>query len=254
MATIKGPRLNYYGEVIKFYAELKALCEKLKEYPKDSPDKKKTRNYILRQELGKKNEQIKQFFENSFKETQDMDLDVQDLFRGILLPFDDTTRVDDNFNNIIVNIIPEYSMCFSTKARVPIKIVVECITVFECKKWSQLYREEAKSQLQEFSIFEGDDQNIISPKSTESPLGNRPRGISSGNLDSASKDKEEIDKKKLLKKRTFIGKKSSLIREKLKINTSNQVSFLTPSSKRVYSSNNLINCLLIVKLLLSTPH
>ena len=187
LAQIKGPRLNYYNEIINFYADLKALCEKLKEYPKDSPDKKKTRNYILRQELGQRNEKIKQFFENSFKETKDMDNDLQDLFRGILLPFDDTTRVDDNFNNIIVNILPEYSMCFSTKARVPIKIVVECITVFECKKWSQLYREVHNQNPAEFSILEEE----ALPSSPDNRT--RLRGQSTGNEKSA-KNKEEIEK------------------------------------------------------------
>ncbi|MCQ2821313.1 MAG: hypothetical protein MJ252_28975, partial [archaeon] len=173
LSLIKRLRVNYYNEIIDFYSSLKSLCEKLKEFPKEHPDKKQTRNYILRQELSQMNGRIKQFFEASFQETKDLDNDFQDLFRGIILPFDDTTKVDDNFNNIIVNIIPEHSMCFSTKARVPIKIVVESITVFECKKWSQLYLEESRSQMGELSVMDGEDQQkdgAFSPSPKESQL------------------------------------------------------------------------------------
>ena len=33
-------------------------------------------------------------------------------------------------------------MCFSTKARVPVKLVVECIRMGECKDWNEKYIKE----------------------------------------------------------------------------------------------------------------
>lgn len=39
----------------------------------------------------------------------------------------------------IVRFIPDQSFCFSTKARVPVKLCAEYIKVKECSKWDELY-------------------------------------------------------------------------------------------------------------------
>ena len=48
----------------------------------------------------------------------------------------------DEHNSIIVRIIPDYCFCFSTKARVPVKLVVETVRVKECCEWDHLYIKE----------------------------------------------------------------------------------------------------------------
>lgn len=54
------------------------------------------------------------------------------------MPFDDSPSTMDEYNSLIVRIIPEYSFCFSTKARVPVKMTVETVRVIECQYWDEL--------------------------------------------------------------------------------------------------------------------
>lgn len=57
----------------------------------------------------------------------------------MVLPFDDSNSTKDDFNTLIVSFLPEYSITLSTKARVPVKITVECIRALECEYWDELY-------------------------------------------------------------------------------------------------------------------
>jgi len=67
---------------------------------------------------------------------------IKNFYYGIILPFDDYPSTLDEHNSLIVRIIPDYCFCFSTKARVPVKIVVETVRVKECSDWEKLYIKE----------------------------------------------------------------------------------------------------------------
>ena len=145
-AINKDLRQRYYMEVLDFYSKLKILCDRLKDYPKECEDKTNTRNYVLRNELGKLRNEIHKMNEKYSKDDLEASIYIKNFFRGIFLPFDDIYTVEDEYNNLIVNILPQYSMCFSTKARVPVKIVVECLRLFECVEWDKLYNTTLESQ------------------------------------------------------------------------------------------------------------
>ena len=126
----KQIRLNYFNICIDFYMKLKNMCEDLRNFEKGEKRKNELNNF-----LNKFNDEIINQ-RNEFKDN----LKFSCLFYGIILPFNDTKSTNDNDNNLIVRIIPEYSFCFSTKERVPTKICVECVKVNECKKWEKLYK------------------------------------------------------------------------------------------------------------------
>lgn len=63
-------------------------------------------------------------------------------FKGLILPFDNIKDNGDEDIFIITRFLPNHSFCFSTKARVPIKISVECIKLSDCKNWETLYNGE----------------------------------------------------------------------------------------------------------------
>jgi hypothetical protein len=133
----KKYRLNYFDIVNKFYNDLKQMCEKLKEFPKDSKDKpNNTRNEVLKKYIMSFNAAISLLD----KDMEDVaNPTVRGFYKGYILPFDDSQSTMDDCNTMIVNILPEYSFCFSTKARVPVKITVETIKVLECVYWDELY-------------------------------------------------------------------------------------------------------------------
>ena len=60
---------------------------------------------------------------------QSCDVVTNFFYEGILLPFDDNIDSSDGFCDIIVKFIPELSMCYHSKARVPILLTVECVKV-----------------------------------------------------------------------------------------------------------------------------
>jgi len=69
------------------------------------------------------------------------------LFRGFILPFDDNLSTIDEYNTLIVNFLPEHTFCFSTKDRVPVKLTVETIKVFEAEFWDDLIIEEEENPI-----------------------------------------------------------------------------------------------------------
>lgn len=85
------------------------------------------------------------------------------LFRGFILPFDDNVSTIDEYNTLIVNFLFEHSFCFSTKARVPVKLTVETIKVFEAEFWDDLIiKEEEKPDSNMNDIkYQDDGKSII---------------------------------------------------------------------------------------------
>ena len=117
---VKQCRLSYFDICIDFYSSLKYMCEDLKNYDKENGDRKNKLKRCIEDFNLKLSEQRinnEEFLKN------------YPSFFGIILPFNDTSSIDDIDSNFIVRLIPEECFCFSTKARVPTKICAECITV-----------------------------------------------------------------------------------------------------------------------------
>ena len=193
----KQIRLNYFNICIDFYMKLKNMCEELKNFEKGEKRKNALNNFLI-----KFNEEIINQ-RNEFKDN----LKFSSLFYGIILPFNDTKSTNDNDNNLIVRIIPEYSFCFSTKERVPTKICVECVKVNECKKWEKLFKnndnnntinEEDSSSINNNNIYNTIpiNKDSISNKSSNNINFNRESKISSLKNDSiriSNFDKEHFE-------------------------------------------------------------
>ena len=117
---VKQCRLSYFDMCIDFYSSLKYMCEDLKNFDKENGDRKNKLKRCIEDFNLKLSEQRinnEEFLKN------------YPSFFGIILPFNDTSSIDDIDSNFIVRLIPEECFCFSTKARVPTKICAECITV-----------------------------------------------------------------------------------------------------------------------------
>lgn len=140
----KELRQKYFDKCQDFYQQLKSMCEKLKNFPKESnrPNNRNAilKDYIFMYNLNLDNLKIEMGLEKDHSSI------VKNFYKGIILPFDDSYSTLDEHNSIIVRIIPDYAFCFSTKARVPVKLSVECIRVIECCKWEELYINEEKQQ------------------------------------------------------------------------------------------------------------
>jgi hypothetical protein len=139
----KEYRLNYFDKVMRFYHDLRIMCEKLKDIPKENiVNPTQSRNPVMRGYLRSFNNVIR----NLVSKVIDPNVNavIKGLFKGFILPFDDSNSTLDENNTLIVNFLPEYSFCFSTKARVPVKITAETIKVKECVDWDELYIPDVK--------------------------------------------------------------------------------------------------------------
>jgi predicted DNA-binding antitoxin AbrB/MazE fold protein len=150
-AINKELRLQYFDITVDFYQKLKEMCEKLREFPKES-NKANNRNNIMRNYAYVFNFNIENTRAEHFKKEK-LSLSsnnstsflkenfsiIKAMFNGIILPFDDSISTLDEHQSIIVRFIPEHSFCFSTKMRVPVKLCVECLRADECLKWESLY-------------------------------------------------------------------------------------------------------------------
>ena len=93
-------RANYYNICIKFYQSLKNMCEKLKDYPKTSTDNKNDRKYVLNYFLTEKNKKILNLIKTEgLDETSNV---VQGLYRGYILPLNDSDTILDDECYVIV--------------------------------------------------------------------------------------------------------------------------------------------------------
>lgn len=143
--TLKESRVHYYYRCLEFYDNLRGICLLLFNYPikKEDNVNKITRNQALEKFIHFFNVEM----ENIRKENYMMvmmnkkeNIVNEDLIynKGFLLPFSNPKSDLDCNSYIIVNIIPEYSFCFNTKARVPIKLCCECIELEECDNFYSL--------------------------------------------------------------------------------------------------------------------
>jgi hypothetical protein len=135
----KEYRLTYFDKVMRFYHDLKGMCEKLKDFPRENKiNPKQSRKGVLNSYLNSFNANIKLLSNTEIPEHATNPTTVG-LYKGYILPFDDAVSTSDESNSLIVNFLPEYSICFNSKARVPVKITVETIRVLECVYWDDLY-------------------------------------------------------------------------------------------------------------------
>jgi hypothetical protein len=135
----KEYRLTYFDKVMRFYHDLKGMCEKLKDFPKENKlYPRQTRKGVLNSYLNSFNSNIKQLWNTQIPD-HSTNATTLGLFKGYILPFDDAVSTSDESNSLIVHFLPSYSNCFSSKARVPVKITIETIRVLECVYWDELY-------------------------------------------------------------------------------------------------------------------
>ena len=125
---LKQFRFGYFNQCIKFYKDLKLLCEHLKNQLKEQ------RNTILKGWVNSINRKIANLC-TSEKEIEKADKEIRGMYRGIILPFDDSETISNSNCNVIINILPENSFCISTKARVPVRLLFECASVKDCGDW-----------------------------------------------------------------------------------------------------------------------
>lgn len=125
---LKQFRFGYFNQCIKFYKDLKLLCEHLKNQLKEQ------RNTILKGWINSINRKIANLC-TSEEEIEKADKEIRGMYKGIILPFDDSGTISNSDCNIIINILPENSFCISTKARVPVRLLFECASVKDCGNW-----------------------------------------------------------------------------------------------------------------------
>lgn len=152
----KQNKLNYHYEVMKFYSELKTLCEELKCVPKGKCSFH-NKDKLLKEKLYCINHKINNLYLNYFDDNIETNEQSKCIFRGIVLPISDD-YIEDEKCFIIIRILPEYSSCFTTKERVLIKIVCECIRIEDCDKWKELHNE-YNTKLNENDITENSKTN-----------------------------------------------------------------------------------------------
>jgi phosphatidylinositol 4-kinase len=159
---------NYFNKCIIFYKDVKLICEKLKNYPKeDIYNPKNERKNVLKVFLKNLNKRIHLMY----NEEEDIKLAksvIKGLYRGIILPFDDSKSTEDEDCNLIVNLNIENSCCLSTRARVPCKIVFECVNVKDLINFDNYYIDNIEDDKNRNSTDSGDgiienqnDNNIL---------------------------------------------------------------------------------------------
>ena len=111
----KGYRLNQFDNTIVFYAKIKNLCKKLKTI-KEKKENKDINNLNNQNDLNLRRDYLIKNLKNF------------NPFIGYILPF------EKYGNYFIVRFLSEYSICFSTKERVPIKLTMELISLNEIKE------------------------------------------------------------------------------------------------------------------------
>ena len=158
-------RANYYNICIKFYQNLKNICEKLKEFPIESYEPKKERKNILKIFLNNQNKKISKLIEtDGLNEASSV---VQGFYRGYILPFNDTDSILDEECNIIVKFDNKYCQCLNTKARVPCKILFEVVKVKDLKNWDEYSLENYSTREGRLSTFNSIQNFLYKNKSNK---------------------------------------------------------------------------------------
>ena len=172
-------QVNYYYRCLEFFENLKRLCLILFNYPinlEENPTgKKMTRKTALKEFIKLFNEDMdfmrgeeydkmkKEERINKKKKTNNTKYKESKFNKGFILPFNNDISNADEHAMIIVNILPEYSAPFSTKARVPIKLTCECIELGEAENehFFELYdNNKFFEKHNENIIIKDDDDNI----------------------------------------------------------------------------------------------
>jgi phosphatidylinositol 4-kinase len=144
---MKESNVNYYLSCLDFYNNLQKLCILLYNYPINAKENEISRDKVLKEFIKYINEDIqtmrKENYISIMKHTNQQYIynKKRKYNKGYLLPFDNPISNSDKHSYIIVNIIPEYSLCFNTKERVPIKLCCECIEMNECEDFYSLYND-----------------------------------------------------------------------------------------------------------------
>ena len=147
-SIFKEFKLKYFDYVFNFYKKLEDLCSKLKNTSKNN------RNDVLKEQLIKYNKRIKDVKRKNMENIpQSIDLVMNYFYEGILLPFNDDADTSDGYCNIIVKFIPELSMCYHSKARVPILLTVECVKLFEIHEKEKLKEDEEIEKIYSFNTI-----------------------------------------------------------------------------------------------------
>ena len=144
-SIIKESKLNYFDYVFKFYDNLNNLCKTLKDTSKSERDE------LLKKQLIKYNKKIKNEKKKSQSNMPQLGLTINYFYEGILLPFNDDIDTSDSHCSIIVNFIPELSMCYHSKARVPILLTVECVKLYEIQEKYEKKKKFNEEKIQSFN-------------------------------------------------------------------------------------------------------
>ena len=201
-SRIKEYKLKYFDYVFKFYDKLKKLCDLLKDTDKSE------RDGVLRKYLLGYNKKIHETKETEKKMPQ-YGMILNYFYEGLLLPFDDDKDTSDKNCNVIIRFIPEKSMCYHSKARVPILLTVECVQVGEIQE-----KEKDKEKIISFDSISSflshcDSIGIREGSATNNKSKNVEKDEIKNNHDFHIVNKDDISKKEY-----YFGKKyKNLIRE-----------------------------------------
>lgn len=131
-SIIKQYKSDYFDYVLNFYEDLTDLCQVLKDTSKNE------RDLSLQEYIYNINKKIRNEKKKSKENIPQLGLTLNYFYEGILLPFNDDIDTTDSHCNIIVNILPELSKCYHSKARVPILLTVECVKLYEIQEKQKL--------------------------------------------------------------------------------------------------------------------
>ena len=209
--NIVNSEIYYYYKCLSFYEKLKCLCLLLFQYPLNPEDKKMGRKETFQEFINLINEELNYFRKENYIKIQNDPHNKKYLYnKGYLLPFNRTLSNLDPYSYIIVNIIPEYSFCFNTKERVPIKLCCECIEISECENFFQIYDDPE---------FYNDIETNFSVRSTNEFINQQSSFFESreGKIFDKWKDLEKFNQKKKTedKKINKNEKKDNLLEKKL---------------------------------------
>ena len=163
----------YFHEVNQFYNELSKLSLSLVDLAREDQKDTFNRNDQLRLQIEVLNNMIQKLREHEYnKNMNKLNIDslTYNFFYGIILPFNDSEYSSDDHNTLILKIIPELSMCISTKYRVPLKLVCECIDTKDTANWTKLYLPKAPTAKQVKQTSKknndpfGEDWNIVTDR------------------------------------------------------------------------------------------
>ena len=247
-------RANYYNICIKFYQNLKNLCEKLKEYPIESDEPKIERKNILNNFLNNQNIKISKLIKTEgINEATNV---VKGLYRGYILPFNDTTdSIIDEECYIIVKFNNKYCQCLSTKARVPCKIVFEVVKVKDLKNWDEYSleinttREGRLSSLNciENFLYQNDNNNSEERESDKSSKNEISLNEFLYNETKEEQDKEQEQEEDIVEKNNINNNNNNIIihdiSEKITDNISEKSDLQEFKKQRSFSEGGIIRSL-----------